>query len=249
MTDSEVKSKVRTLMDAKRDSDVLNIEGKSHWWPLSEIPVTVVAYNQIRSVQKKVFYDRILRPTASYMDTHTTQVFDKLFSEEPPAAAWFDTEKYITESIKSGNRLSLIRYSVPLKAPDGSMKLLCDIPEYVSAIKNSAQSLIGAKYDIGQLVMIKFNEWWGDDWDYKQRWLDFGKNRHVCSVAVRMNFEDFRKKNPNSGMVRLFDKMDRDYWSGDEFSKFDGVDVEMTYPACFSNSKFFCSEFKLVARV
>ena len=128
-----------------------------------------------------------------------------------------------------------------------------DVPEYIAIMKESADKLIGIKYDKGQLINMALNNVFGNDFEYKIKLFDLGKERRVCSVGVRANFEYLRKElyraNKEVSMERLFNTLNRDYWTGREYEKFEQVDIEQTPPAIFVNSKYFDSEFKTVIKV
>jgi len=244
MIKKEIEKKKLLILDNIKDGDVINLQGKSKLWPLKKIPLAI-GYWRIRAHQKKILYHKQLRPQAFFMDTHTTQSFgNKIFSVEPPRAKYWDAEEYIENCLKNDERITVLRYNIPLK--EG--RLLCDIPEYIEKMKYSADMLIGTKYDFLQLCGIALNRILGYDWNYKIKFLDAGKKLRVCSTGIRTNFEYLRKR-IEPEMKRLFNKLERSFWTGKEYGKFKKIDVEMTTPAFFSNSKYFSSEFKEIERV
>ncbi|MDD5589239.1 MAG: hypothetical protein PHP92_04245 [Candidatus Nanoarchaeia archaeon] len=233
------EKKIQRILDVLKPGDVINTAGVEHWF---SHPFIALAYSQIRVHQKHILYNKQLRPTSYWMDTHTVQYFPsyRVFSMQPPKGQWINIELYLADCVDAGERISVLRYVKPIEG-----KLLCDIPEYITIMEKAADQMVGVNYAYEDLCFIALNRLLGYDWKNHLGWLDWNKKNKVCSTAIRTNFEYLRKK-IEPKMTRLFDKLNRDYWTGKEYAEFDGVDVEETCPALYNNSKFFDSEFKTI---
>ena len=112
--------------------------------------------------------------------------------------------------------------------------------------------MVGEDYDIGQLLDIAVNQMMGYEHQRRLRFFDFGRKKKVCSVGVRVAFEylyqlKIKTKDSRRGKW-LFYELNPEKWSPKAVREYRGTDVEVTSPAHFANSDYFCREFELVAR-
>lgn len=212
-------------------SDVLNFDSHAPWWKLHYR----VGYWGIRRHHKRLFGQM-----GRWRDTHSMLYLDDdhCYSLEPPKCCWWTlADLYDT-------RLTVWRYT----------KRDFDASEF-EVMRKSAESMIGMKYDIGQLVDFMINEALGYDNVLHYSIFDRGLHRKVCSVGVRVAYEAVRKfieKDGDGKMKRLFSEFKDPAWAGrpgvpDMNTQKRGVDVEATAPGHFANSHFFADEFKLMA--
>lgn len=162
----------------------------------------------------------------------------KVFSVEPPVATFVPVEDFVMDEI------TVYRYTYrPLTDADIELMLLATL------------SIIGTKYDYGQLLNIAANQLLGYKYEEKIKVFDFGAKRKVCSVGVAVVYQKWRKVLEARGVQipRLFSQLNANAWSKDfveEFKK-NGHhwNVENTYPAMFGlTHTHFNNEFMPVLK-
>lgn len=120
-------------------------------------------------------------------------------------------------------------------------------------MRTAAMQMLGEFYDVGQLLDIAINQILGFPHRRKSKWFDFGKKLKVCSVGVRVIYEailqDLLGGRPAVGIKFLFPHLNPVMWTGEEYRRYRGTDVEMTSPAHFANSHYFGHEFERVVRI
>ena len=127
-------------------------------------------------------------------------------------------------------------------------------PEHIDCMMDSADQMIGIRYDIGQLLDIAIRGILEYDQDRPLSIFDFGRKRKVCSVGVRVCFEYLYQKMikpsiPDAPKGKwLFRSLNPDKWPPSEIEKYKGTNVEATAPAHFANTDYFKNEFELVAK-
>ena len=119
-----------------------------------------------------------------------------------------------------------------------------------------ALPLVGAGYDIGQLLDIAIGEVAGYPTAKKYNIFDFGRRNKVCSVGVAAIYAHWRHSLEKRGMnyPRLFSSLNPDKWDNKFIEEFkrekNKWSVERTYPANFSNvSHFTPPEFEVILKM
>lgn len=194
--------------------DVINTESHPKWW---QFWLKALKWG-IQRHQKKL-------GLKNWKHTHTMMYFDEthIFSCTYPRTKW-ETWETVRERDFQVYRFVLRGW------------LDKDLP----LLRGAADAMIGTHYDIRQLIDIGINRLLGYP---RGRWLrifDGGILQRVCSVAVRVIFEHFRKRatfwdvhtgQPSSPYPRLFTR-------GEE-----KLHVERTTPAHFASLEEFCLVF------
>lgn len=162
--------------------------------------------------------------------------WSKVFSVEPPRATFIPVDDFSTDDI------SIYRYNHK-NIDYGDISLLL----------RGTLSILGTKYDYGQLINILINQMLGYAYDEKVKWFDLGCKRKVCSVGVAAIYQ-YRKLNSMTKINRLFSKLNNNAWSKDFVEKFikngGKWNVENTYPAMFGlTDSHFNNETRLVLKM
>jgi hypothetical protein len=212
-------------------SDVLNFDSQTAWWKFWY----KIGYWGIRRHHKRLF-GRLGR----WRDTHSMLYLDDdhCYSLEPPKCRWW------TLSDLHDTRLTVWRFTKRTFS-DAEFQVMFE----------AAESMIGMKYDVGQLIDFMINEALGYENVLHYSIFDAGSSRKVCSVGVRVAYEQVRKQleaNGDTSMKRLFSSFKDPAWAErpgipDMNTQKRGVDVEATAPGHFANSHFFADEFSLIA--
>ncbi|NPV02916.1 MAG: hypothetical protein HPY53_16200 [Brevinematales bacterium] len=233
---AHVQAAAARIRAALRPGDFVNFDAAmKSWWDIAES----FAWKLIPWDQKKVFGGN-----SCFKDIHSVIYFDpdRTFSMEYPKGGVYNKlEDYCLDPI------AIYRYQ----------RREFDAQDIAIMIKH-ADKLIGVKYDLGLLVKILFETIL--DTGRHQR-IRIRKRSFVCSTAVRVIFENWRKvwnrTHPGQPrMHRLFDTFNghldapysrvRDLFYNGLYPN--GVEYEMTSPAHFANSAFYGHEFRLVAQ-
>ena len=224
-----VDEAVKQVSAVIQPGDVINqCCAKHKWWEIwKTIPAMAICWHQ-----KKLFGKK-----SNWKDTHTMLYFDltNTFSVELPKA----TLKPLQEFCLSN--MSIYR-----------LKLKSLTTDDISIMWKTAHSLLGEKYDVGQLLDIAINDLLGFDNQRPLIIFDAGRKNKVCSVGVRAIFESLyqraiRTANSKQGKW-LFYEMNPEKWPAKKVREYRGTDVEATSPAHFANSDCFCFDFELIAR-
>lgn len=243
MTREEISRRDKVHMEL-RDGFMMNTQSRYKLWPPTALG-NDLGIQQIRAHQKHALCNPQLRPTANWMDSHSVWFARGfIYSCELPCVKKHGAKEYIEKCIHDGDTMTVFEPAWITKQIDGGMIYGTDLSIMIAA----AEAQVGVKYDIGQLLSMAANRWWGSEWEYRFRGLDFSSKRHVCSVYVAIIYETWRKKQLVK-IDRPFSRMNRDYWTGKEYTGFKGVDIEATFPALYANSKFFAGEYKERVRV
>jgi hypothetical protein len=223
-----VNNATEDILKYIKPGDVVNQDGKAKWWEI----FLKIGYCAIRRHQKKLF-----GKNSNWRDTHTMLYLDKYntFSVEPPKA----TKKPLKEYCLSN--MSIYR-----------LELISLTPQHIEEMDKVTDDIVGEDYDYGQLMDIAINQILGFKNKRELTIFDFGRKKKVCSVGVRIAFEKLYEnllKTPQSPQGKwLFHDLNKDKWSQKEVDRYTGTDIELTAPAHFANSDYFCFEFKLIAR-
>ena len=214
--------KVRELI---KPGDVISIDEKAPWYDL----FGMVGHAGIRCYQRRLF-----GKGSFWRPTHTTLYFSdtEIFSMTLPVGVWETLEHQVKQ------RFFVHRYT-KRKYEDKHLAIMYD----------AAKSLLGRKYDIGDLLDMALNQILGYDYNRKIRFFEFSRRQMVCSTSVRTIQEKLRKELEKEGdfsFPRLFNKLNPEKWSEKELRKFTRTDVEMTTPAHYTNSGWFESEFQQI---
>jgi hypothetical protein len=196
-------------------------------------------------------------------DFHTTHVEiyfddDHIVDAVPPAIKW-DKLKDL-----DGCKIKVWRPTFRTFSVDDADRMVAEFEKNSIYLDDNGKaynaSIIGSKYDIGQLVNIAVNGMLDYPNTGKVSWFDAGKDKKVCSVVSRLAYEHFRKlKEAETGTepyrrlfsifnAKKFESAESRDWDRDaeEFTHDQGVYVEQTTPAHFSNPNYFSNEFALV---
>ena len=228
------------FLSVVKPADICNTAGHTSIFNLP----TYIAYWAIRKAQHSLFTNAIqyYNNPEHYLvkldpanDTHTTVFFDAqhTFSVEPPKAKFLNVEEYINDDI------SVYRYYRDLSGSD------------VNVMRNTAVTMIGFDYDVGQLIDISINQILGYPGHNEVTIFDNGKNNHDCSAGAGIIYQAMRKAN-HPDWPRLFSYLSPNYWSPQFIKKFkteykSDWYVEFVYPCMFACSEtHFASEFRLV---
>jgi len=223
-----VNSACAAILGVIEPGDVVNQVGERKWWQFW----IAIVYAAIRRHQKKLFGRK-----SNWRDTHTMMYLDEdnTFSVELPQATTKPLRGY-----------SLSRFSIY------RLRLTELTPEFIEILKSSATEMEGEDYDIGQILDIAINGILGYEPDQPLRIFDLGRKKKVCSVGVRAAFEHLymsRIKTTDSRPGKwLFYEMNPEKWLENAAQEYEGTHVEITSPAHFANSDYFCHEFELIAR-
>ena len=223
-----VESAKNNILKIIKPGDVVNQEGDFKVWEFW------MAFGSwaIQRFQKKLFGKE-----SNWRDDHSMIYFDEVrtFSVEPPKAKYKPLDEYCLSNL-SIYRLQLIDLTA----------------EHIEKMKETAETMEGTDYDLGQLLDIAINQIMGYDHQRRLSIFDFGRKKKVCSVGVRVVFEKLFKASISVGEKDkkkwLFAALNPEKWPPDKLEKYKGTDVEATAPAHFANTDYFCYEFRLIAR-
>lgn len=223
MQKHNVKNALILLQKNLKPGDIINTSGKTDFTK----PWLILTQACIRQHQKDLF-----GKASFYHDTHTEMFFgrEKIFSVTAPKTKWEILEHVAKQEF------SVYRYTKK-DLTDNDINIMLD----------SANKIIGTKYDYGQLLDIAISQILGYPNIIKYKWFDMGRKRMVCSVGCRAIMEDLRHKLEQDGqetIPRLFNKLNPMYWTEKELKEFSRVDVEATSPAHFANSRWFDGEYR-----
>jgi hypothetical protein len=226
----KVRQAYEEILKVIKPGDVVNQLGDASWYEVW----SHAAHWAIRQYQKSLF-----GKNANWHDTHTMLFFDEwdTFSVELPRARVKPLQEYCLSDM-SIYRLTLIELA----------------PNHIDCMMDAADRMIGTRYDVGQLLDIAIREILEFDQDRPISIFDFGRERKVCSVGVRVCFEYVYRKIVKPSIPDapegkwLFHSLNPDKWPPSEIAKYKGTNVEATAPAHFANTDYFQNEYELVAR-
>lgn len=221
----------QVLLDHLQPGDVVNFDSKPKWY---EFWLKVV-YWFIRKYQKKKW-----GKNSRYRDIHSMLYLGngRLFSFEAPCAIFRTlllskviynlleekTKKYVKQfDIEDTTRYTICR----LRRSDYSYIEFDD--QDIDYMRQAANSLIGKKYDYGQLLDILLKQVFKDYIPNKLSILDLGRMRKVCSVGVHWILVKWWKQ---------FKREELDRPLGEQY-------IEITCPADFVNH----SDFGIVVEI
>jgi hypothetical protein len=202
---------------------------------------------------------------SDYKPTHIVHYLNDnhILNVTMPRAKWSSLE----EIARSNYSLLIIKYT----KHDWSEKDCNDVIKAMESEttfvddknKRYKMKLIGSKYDLGQLFAIMSNGIGGYPNEFKKTKLDSSRAREVCSAGIAVSYAYLRHLRESEGdesWSRLFsnginESLFKDAKWGKEvvndYLQNNRVDVEMTTPAHFTNSEYFCDpgeqkEFRIV---
>ena len=223
-----INSAYESILKFIKPGDIVNQVGEHRGW---EFWLAIV-HKAIQSYQKKLF-----GKNSNWKDTHTMLYLDEYntFSVELPKATMKPLREYCLSN------LSIYR-----------LRLTELTHDYLETLREAAMEMVGEYYDIGQLLDIALNDLLGYDHQRRLKIFDFGREKKVCSVGVRVAFEylyksKIKKEDSRPGKW-LFYELNSEKFPKEAIEKYEGTDVEATSPAHFANSDYFCYEFELIAR-
>jgi len=213
-----------------KPGDVINQSNSPEWWQFW-LAFTHLA---IKWYQRELFGSNSI-----WKDTHSMLYLDEnnTFSVEFP--------KVVMKPLRDYYLSDFTIYRMDLT----NLNEIC-----VEILRDTALQMIGEDYDVGQLLDIGINEILGYHFQRKLSLFDFGRKRKVCSVGVRICFENLgnQVRTPFGKSTKpgkwLFHDLNPSMWTKREIEEYRGTDVEATSPAHFANSNYFCNEFRLIAK-
>jgi hypothetical protein len=223
-----VNSACAAILEVIKPGDVVNQISYHKWWQLwSAIPHCAI----------RLHHKRLFGGDSMWRHTHTMLYLDEdnTFSVELPRATTKPLVQYCLTDLWI-YRLRLAQLT----------------PEDIETLKAAAMGLVGPDYDIGQLLDIGVSHILGYEHQRPVTFFDFGRKKKVCSVGVRIAFEQLymrRLKTRESKRGKwLFHDMNPEKWPEEKVLAYKGTDVEATSPGHFANSDYFCHDFELIAR-
>jgi hypothetical protein len=272
LSEGNAKAIATLLKSALRSGDVINTSGRVPWY---DIPLTIGEYT-IRKAQSKLFLNNGSKFDVNpNMDTHSTIYvnrtdLDTFFHTNPSAR---DNQYFVDVMSDDVNDHDETVFSVQL--PYAQIvplwnECVDDVTVYrwtpydlhsdTIAVQNmimAMMAILGKQYDLGQLLAILCNELSGEPNTYDFNGTDFGSPLKVCSVGVACVYSAVVNHLATKGISvpRLFQSITTDAtkWPKgfvDTFMRKPQWDLDMTYPACFSNSQsHFRGEFVMVMKV
>ena len=223
-----VNSAYKNILKYIQPGDVVTSVGTHKWWQFWSALIHIGIQWQHR---------RLFGTNSNWRSTHAMLFFDEqnTFSVEIPRATFKPLKEYCLSE--------LFIYRLRLKELN---------PEYIKTLKEAAAELVGENYDVGQILDIAINSILGYKYQRRLKLFDMGRKKKVCSVGVRVAYEylyqqKIKKEDSRPGKW-LFYKLNPKKWKQKDIEKYKGTDVEVTAPAHFCNSDYFCNDFELVAR-
>ncbi|MBC8181986.1 hypothetical protein H8E88_12780 [candidate division KSB1 bacterium] len=223
-----VNSACENILNFIQPGDVVTSVGTHKWWQF---------WSAIIHYGIQLQHRRFFGGNSNWRSTHAMLYLDKknTFSVEMPRAIFKPLKEYCLSE--------MFIYRLQLKELTS---------EDIESLKKAATELAGENYDIGQIVDIALNSLLGYGHQRRYKLFDLGRKKKVCSVGVRAAFEYLYLKNIKTEESRpgkwLFYEMNPQKWSQKKIEKYNGTDVEVTTPAHFCNSDYFCDDFELVAQ-
>lgn len=257
----EKENAVSLVSQYCRDGDVITLSGTQKWYEFW------IAFTHwaIRTAQKHLFHDPdfILDRFNPDDDTHTMLYFTKemiskhvgdhekikkIFQNQEDASTFsVDLPRATFVPVSDYAMLDLTVFRYQGKALDETD---------IEIMLKGALPLIGAGYDIGQLLDIAVGEVAGYPTVKKFNIFDFGRRNKVCSVGVAAVYAYWRHSLEKQGRKypRLFSSLNPEKWDDEFIEEFkrekNKWSVERTYPANFSSvSHFSPPDFEAVLKM
>ena len=223
-----VNSACENILNIIQPGDVVTTVGTHKWWQFFSAFIHFGIQWQHR---------RLFGRDSNWRPTHAMLFFDKdnTFSVEMPRATFKPLKEYCLSE--------MFIYRLRLNELTSN---------YIETLMEASDELVGENYDIGQIMDIAINSLLGYGHQRRLKLFDLGKKKKVCSVGVRVAYEylylkKIKAENSRQGKW-LFYEMNPQKWSPKKIEKYKGTDVEVTTPAHFCNSDYFCDDFELVGR-
>lgn len=222
-----VNSAVESILSIIKPGDIIIQTGTYKWWQLQKALV-------LRSIQN--YQKKVLGEQSNWQSTHAMLYLDEnnTFSVEIPRA----TLKPLHEYCLSHFSIYRIQFVEMTK-------------EFVSILHDATLQMVGEDYNLNQVVDICISDIMGYDHQRHLNIFDFGRNRKLSSVGVRVAFEYLYNKKVRREDSRpgkwLFYMLNLEKWSKDIIREYNGTNIEATTPAHFVNSDLYCHDFKLIA--
>lgn len=220
------------LKEAIVYGDIINTSYSPKWYDIGGQVLT----QAIQGYQKRLFGSE-----ATWTDTHTMIYLPGgIYSQESPVCRTWNIDEYFKHQEKETINLTLYRYQeTEFKSSD------------INLMTFHADSLIGKKYDYGQLINILVNGMTGHPSEEKIKAFDLSAQRKVCSVYVAWVYNMWHIET-GKRFPRIFKKLNKRYWNDKFLKNYDekrGWNIENITPAHFANTNQFDFEFKKVFEI